>query len=95
MINRGQLTDEIKKKSKELLGYEINIEELRLIPYMHYTIVNSQRLNINQISQEERNILKKWEEAKHIKNSISKLSVTKKFWNIMNEILWLSYANYN
>ena len=29
---RGQLTDRIKEKSKELLGYEIDTRELRLMP---------------------------------------------------------------
>jgi len=30
---RGQLTDRIREKSNELLGYKITQQELRLLPY--------------------------------------------------------------
>ena len=35
-MSRGMLTDEIRAKSKELLGYEITQVELRLMPYLQY-----------------------------------------------------------
>ena len=41
MANRGQITDEIKAKSKELLGYEIDQKELRLMPYVQLSIFSS------------------------------------------------------
>ena len=32
-MGRGALTDEVKALSKELMGYEITVKELRLMPY--------------------------------------------------------------
>lgn len=42
---RGQLTDRIREKSKELLGYEIDQVELRLMSYVQYQMTNEQRIN--------------------------------------------------
>ena len=39
-MSRGMITDEIKQKSIELLGYEVSQQELRLIPYVMYCLVN-------------------------------------------------------
>ena len=39
-MSRGQLTDEVKKVSKDKLGYEISLDELRLMPYLQYCLMN-------------------------------------------------------
>lgn len=62
MQKRGQLTDRIKEKSLELLGYEITQKELRLIPYLQYQMVNEQKIDPRKIDEEEREILSKWRE---------------------------------
>ena len=90
---RGQLTDRIKKKSFELLGYEIGVRELRLIPYIQYVMVNKQKLEIRKINQEEREILSKWRKAGHIEGGASGLKITKEFWNIICEIMFLGYVD--
>ncbi len=90
---RGQLTDRIKKKSKELLGYEINQTELRLMPYIQYVMVNEQRIDINHINEEEREILSKWRKSKHIEGGASSLQITKEFWDIICEIVRLGHVN--
>ena len=102
---RGQLTQRIKEKSKNLLGYEINKTELRLMPYLHYQLVNEKRLKPEHVNEEERQILKKWLKKGHILNGVSagkgrpamsideKLEITKEFWNILNEIIFLGYVD--
>lgn len=90
---RGQLTSRIKEKSKELFGYEISQVELRLIPYLQYVMINSQKLDINKISPEERKIISKWRAAGYIDGGASGMRITKEFWNIMNEILFLGYVD--
>ena len=90
---RGQLTKRIIEKSKELLGYEIDQVELRLIPYIHYVMVNEQRLDISRINSEERNIISKWRESGYIKGGASEMQITKEFWNILNDILYLGYVD--
>jgi len=48
---RGQLTQRIKEMSVELLDYEITQNELRLIPYLQYKLVNEQRLKPEHINE--------------------------------------------
>jgi len=94
MAERGELTSKIKKMSKELLGYEIDKTELRLMPYIQYQIMNEQKLDPNKMNKDDRDILQKWREAGHMEGGALGLSITKDFWNKINEILWLGYASY-
>lgn len=94
-MGRGALSDEIKKYSKEKLGYEIYVKELRLIPYVHYCLTNSRNLEVRQINEEERLIWQQWKEKGYVKGGATRINVTKKFWEFMNEILWLGYVNYD
>lgn len=90
---RGQITDRIKEKSKELLGYEISQTELRLLPYLQYVMVNHQRINPGQINQEEKEILSKLRKAGHIEGGASGMRITKEFWNIITELIFLGYVD--
>ena len=59
---RGQLTDRIKQKSVELLGYEIDRTELRLMVHLQYIMTNEQRIVTRNVNNEELEVLKKWVE---------------------------------
>ena len=91
-IMRGMLTKEINKIAVKMIGRKINQKELRLIPYIQYIMMNNQKLEINKINSEERDILKKWKEENFIEGGASGLSITKDFWNFMCEILFESYV---
>lgn len=93
MQDRGQLTDRIKEKSKELLGYEMDVTELRLMPYILTVMMNDQRIDIRKCNQDERDIMAKWREADHIEGGASGLQITEKFWNIICEIVRLGYVD--
>ena len=90
---RGQLTDRIKAKSKELLGYEMCVRELRLMAYIQYVMVNDQKIGIEKISQEERKVISKWRKTGHIEGGASGLAVTREFWGILCEIIFLGYVD--
>lgn len=90
---RGQLTQRVKDLSKELFGYEISKEELRLLPYIQYTMMNEQRIDPNKISSEERKILSDWRKKEWIDGGASGLAITKDFWGKMNQILFLAYVD--
>ncbi len=90
---RGQLTDRIKERSKELLGYEINVKELRLMPYLLDIMMNNQRIDPSRINQEEREIFSKWRENGHIEGGASGTQITEEFWNIVCEIVRLGYVD--
>lgn len=90
---RGQLTQRIKEKSNELLGYEIDQTELRLMPYIVYVMMNEQRLDPNKVNGEERGILARWRQAGHIEGGASGLTITEEFWRILCEIMLLGYVD--
>lgn len=91
--NRGQLTDRIKVKSKELLGYEIDTAELRLMAYVQYVMCNEQRVKPAHCNNDDRKILSKWRKAGHIEGGASQMGITREFWDILCEIIFLGYVD--
>jgi hypothetical protein len=91
--NRGRLTDEVARIAKDVLGHEISLRELRLMPYIQYTMMNEQRLDPRKINDEERKILSVWRDRGYIEGGAAGLSITKEFWDAINEILFYSYVD--
>lgn len=90
---RGQLTNRIKEKSKELLGEEITQTELRIMPYIQYVMTNEQKINPDHLNGEERQILSKWRKKGYIEGGASGLTITKEFWDIICNIIFLGYVD--
>ena len=90
---RGQLTKRVAAKAKELLGRDINTTELRLMPYLQYQMMNEQCIDPIKCNDDDRKILSKWREVRYIEGGASGLGITKKFWDIINEILFLAYVD--
>lgn len=95
MAKRGQLTPAINKVAQDKLGREITQRELRLMPYVHYQAMNGMNVEPNKVNSEERAILMQWKQEGYIANPSTALSITKAFYDAMNEILWLGYVDYN
>ena len=62
------------------------------MPYIQFTMMNDQYLNPEKLNGPERKILQKWREAGHIAGGISGLSITREFWDIINDILFEGYV---
>lgn len=90
---RGKLTQRVIDKGKELFGRDIDKTELRLIPYIVYTMMNDQKLDPNKVNQEEREILAMWRRQGHIEGGASGLAVTKDFWDKCCEMVFLAYVD--
>ena len=90
---RGQLTENVKQIAKDLLGYEIDVVELRLFPYIQYVMTNDQKIDPNKITPSERKILSKWRQKGYIEGGAAGLLITKEFWDIMCEIIFHSYVD--
>lgn len=93
---RGQLTNRVKIKAKELLGYNIDQTELRLMPYFNYVMINSQHMESNKLNINDRAILSKWRKAGHITGGVSEsvlMTCTPDFWANINELLYLAYVD--
>ena len=90
---RGQLTQQIKDRSKELMGYEINRTELRLMPYVLTVMMNMQRIDPRMVNKDDRDIMAKWKKAKYIEGGAGGLNICKEFWNIICEIVMMGYVD--
>ena len=93
MSGRGFLSDRVLDKSRELFGYGINTTELRLMAYVQYVMCNERKLDIAKVSPPERKILAKWRKVGHIEGGASGLRITKEFWDILCEIIFLAYVD--
>ena len=95
-IGRGFLTTDVNEIAKIMIGRKLTGKtELRLIPYVHYVMVNDRKLDPRKVNQEEREILHKWKKEGHIEGGASGLGVTKLFWDFMGEVLFLAYVGYD
>jgi hypothetical protein len=90
---RGRLTDRIKAKSKEIFNYEITQTELRLMVYIQYVMTNEQRVDICKVSQEERELLSEWRKKGFIEGGASTMTITKRFWDGICELIFLGYVD--
>jgi hypothetical protein len=91
-MTRGMLNDEIQKVAKEFLGREINTVELRLYPYLDYLMKNEQRIEPIRCNQADRDILAILRKEGHIDGGASGLSMTKEFYDYINQVLWYGYV---
>jgi len=97
MAGRGELTNEIQAKAKELFGYEIDIRALRLIPYLLYVIPNGgngeARIERAKINDDDRYWLRRWTEEKRITWGAPRLHMTKAFYDAAHELQWMAYID--
>ncbi len=89
---RGRLTDEIQGLAKAFLGREIATTELRLYPYLDYQMKNEQKLDPRRCNSDDRKVLAVLRHEGHIEGGASGLSMTKEFYDYINQVLWFSYV---
>ena len=96
-MGRGMITDEIRKLFKDKCFVELDTVGLRLMPYIQYRLINHGNLDPAQMNEEDRTILSGWRENGFISGGISShsLGVTKEFWDLMSECIWLAYVPQN
>ena len=89
---RGLLTKAVQHAALAQLGREITRTELRLMPYIQFTMVNNQRIDPNKVNHDERGVLQMWRDEEYIEGGAGGLAITKEFWDAINEILWVAYV---
>ena len=89
---RGTLTTEVNNIAKKMIGREITLTELRLIPYIQYIMVNEQVIDPRKCNDDDRKVLSLYKKEGHIEGGASGLAITKEFWDFMTEILFESYV---
>ena len=89
------LTNDVQNLALQLFGRQITITELRMMPYIQHVVVNSQEIDDSRINELEREILRVWHEERRIKYIASGLKITKQFWDAINQLVWLSYVDWD
>lgn len=90
---RGILTTEIQNKANSFLKREISQKELRLYPYIDYSIKNGcQGWSYSKMDKEEIKILNRLYDERHIIYSPEKIIVTRNFYDFIQDILAISYV---
>jgi len=89
---RGVLTDELQKLAQDFLGRQITTTELRLYPYLDYVMKNNQRLDPQKCNDDDRRVLATLRQEGHISGGASGLSMTKEFYDYINQVLWYGYV---
>lgn len=92
MTNRGMITEDIKKLGETIKGF--NQKHLRLMAYIDYLSKNEQKVYPKNINSEEREILQSWKEQGFGEFGINTFWMTKEFYMLMQEILWLGYCGF-
>lgn len=90
---RGILTDSIQEKAVGFLNRTISQKELRLYPYIDYSIKNAcQGWSYSKMDEEEIEILNRLYDERHIIYSPEKIIVTRNFYNYMQDVLAMGYV---
>jgi len=94
---RGMLTPSVQAVSKEFLGKELTIRQLRLFPYLYFTMVDDQIIESKRINGEEMATLEAWEDENYLllaphNQNIRIVEMSFRFWSFISEVLFLSYV---
>ncbi len=90
---RGELTKRVQAKAVELLGREITVLELRLMPYVSHCLINDRYIDQRRVNDEERVLLDGWLDAGWLQGAQYNLGVSHEFWTHMAEIIYLAYVD--
>lgn len=92
VAKRGELTKEVQNLALKHIGRKISVEELRLIPYVCYVMVNEKEIDYHKVSEQENEILNRWRDSEYIDGSIP-VTMTKDFWDFCCEVLYAAYVD--
>lgn len=90
---RGVLTSEVKALSKELLGYEITVTELRLLPYIMTCLMDNNCIGPAHVNSKDRAVFAKWKREGRLFDPSSDLTVSPEFYDIICKILKIGYCS--
>ena len=91
---RGMLTNKIQEKAVAFLGREITQKELRLYPYIDYSIKNDcYGWSYDKMDEKEIVILNKLYDEKHIIYSPERIIITREFYNYIQDVLAIGYVD--
>ena len=91
--NRGgkEHVELVKKEFEEFLKRDPSLLEIRLFPYLIYSLMD-QMIEREKITLEERELLKNYERRGFIKKRGTDIGCTKEFWDFITDIAYKTYV---
>lgn len=90
---RGVLTPEVSKLAKKLLGRNISVTELRLMPYIMLKLMDNEDVDPAHVNRGDRVVFALWKEKDYIDNVSTDLTVSSEFYDIMVQIIKVGYCS--
>lgn len=93
-FSRGALNEDVQKLSKDFLGRDLSLNELRLFPYIDYCLKNFGRYDPLKMNKKEIQIFHKYAEKypQHFAFSIREIAISKEFYQFIQDVLWISFV---
>lgn len=91
--NRGgkEHLELIKKDFEKFLGRDPSLLEIRLFPYLVYSLMD-QIIEREKITSKERELLTNYEKQGFIKKRGTDIGCTKEFWDFLTDIVYKTYV---
>lgn len=91
--NRGALTSEVQELATALLGREINVRELRLMPYFIHLGMDGSIVSRERLFEGDREVMDIWNKEGRVICKVGDVpKISHEFWNIMAKIVHKSYV---
>lgn len=81
----------VKKDFEKFLGRDPSLLEIRLFPYLVYSLMD-QTLEREKLTSEERELLENYEKQGFIKTRGADIGCTKEFWDFITDIVYKTYV---
>lgn len=91
--NRGTLTSEVQELATALLGREISVRELRLMPYFIYLGMDGSIIARDKLFEGDREVIDTWNKECRVDCKVGDVpKISHEFWSIMAKIVYKSYV---
>lgn len=91
--NRGRLTEEVQELATTLLGREISVRELRLMPYFIHLGMDGAIVHRGRLFDGDREVMDMWNKEGRVICKVGDVpKISYEFWNIMAKIVHKSYV---
>lgn len=84
----------VRGRFEKVTGLRLTREVIRLLPYIQYVLMNEQRFDRAKVSQEEHTIIRNLIEKGCLLDHNGRIRCSLEFWISLNEVLYLSYVDY-
>lgn len=63
------------------------------MPYLQYLVVNGKNIDPTCINEDEREAIAAWRSCGYISGGAVDLAISKYFWDVISELIWVAYIN--